>query len=290
MHVSEVGRGLECDCVCPVCKDRLVARKGPKTAHHFAHGSGSSCNPETLLHELGKRLLHSRLSSAIAAHEAVKITWQCESCHDSHEGNLIKRASGAELEMSLGPCRPDITLVDPEGSPVALVEIVVSHFPEDNVRTYAAEKHLQVVEFHLKSVSDLERLRCAGVFTPDRVDLCTRPKCPLCGEPLSRKRLHVVGASCWKCHGSMKIAVLSIEGYCEGPDAFSDEEIALARQRGAVLQEQYSRTVPRRYVANTCPHCQAFCGNHFLHEYWDLISSDDGVDTGTKCMRCRQGD
>lgn len=42
-HIQEVERGLACACVCPGCGGRLIARKGKKTAHHFAHHSGEAC-------------------------------------------------------------------------------------------------------------------------------------------------------------------------------------------------------------------------------------------------------
>ena len=35
--VAEVPSGLQADCFCPACKGPVVARKGPKVVHHFAH-------------------------------------------------------------------------------------------------------------------------------------------------------------------------------------------------------------------------------------------------------------
>lgn len=37
--VSEVERGRSCGCICPSCKQNLVAKKGDpeKMVHHFAH-------------------------------------------------------------------------------------------------------------------------------------------------------------------------------------------------------------------------------------------------------------
>lgn len=37
VHVDEVPRGKQCDCVCPNCKEPLVARQGEKNEHGFAH-------------------------------------------------------------------------------------------------------------------------------------------------------------------------------------------------------------------------------------------------------------
>ncbi len=41
--VSEVKRGLACNCVCPECAGRVVAKKGEIRAHHFAHDDLREC-------------------------------------------------------------------------------------------------------------------------------------------------------------------------------------------------------------------------------------------------------
>jgi hypothetical protein len=35
VHTSEVESGLKCECICPACGARLIARKGTKVLHHF---------------------------------------------------------------------------------------------------------------------------------------------------------------------------------------------------------------------------------------------------------------
>lgn len=288
LHVSAVDRGLRCDCVCPVCRDPLVARKGIKTKHHFAHRSGSTCCTETVLHELGKRLLHARLALAIAAQAPVQIVWTCEACGDTHEGNLLKRASEVRLEQSLGTIRPDITLCDSAGQAVALVEIVVSHEPGSNTRDLAAERGLPVVEFNLESDDDLDQLHRTGPLTPTRVDRCLRPKCPRCGRPLYRKRLHVVNATCWRCDHPMKIAMLAFAGAIEGPIFFSEEDLDASRHLGALFAETYGKSNGKRYVANTCPNCHAFVGRGHLHDYYELMAAENGIDLGTICAKCHR--
>lgn len=39
VHVDDVPRGLACNCVCPNCKEKLLARHGAERTHHFAHHS-----------------------------------------------------------------------------------------------------------------------------------------------------------------------------------------------------------------------------------------------------------
>ena len=62
-HISAVPSGLACECSCPACGDRLVAKKGVATQHHFAHQGGTDCaqSLETALHLAAKDLLERRM-------------------------------------------------------------------------------------------------------------------------------------------------------------------------------------------------------------------------------------
>ncbi len=288
LHISDVERGLRCDCVCPVCNERLVARKGEKVKHHFGHYPGANCSAETVLHQLGKRLLHRRITAAIADGTSLPTTWPCLHCDDQHEGNLVKLAHTAEMEMPLGACRPDVAILKPDGTPVAFVEIVVSHPPDENVLAYAAAHGVTVVEFHLNSADDLEVLDQSPTLKATKVNLCTRPKCAACGRPLLRKVLHVVDGECWKCDAPMKIAMLSLEGLMQGPERFSERDRAIASEHGAILKTNYSRTVQEKYLSSTCGRCRAFSGRFFLHHYFHLMTAENGHSTGDMCLQCNK--
>lgn len=43
LHISAVASGLKCNCICPLCKRPLEAKKGDIQAHHFAHQSNYDC-------------------------------------------------------------------------------------------------------------------------------------------------------------------------------------------------------------------------------------------------------
>ena len=57
--ISDVERGLKCGCVCSACGAKLVARKGTKKIHHFAHYAGEDCEYgyESSLHLAAKEIL-----------------------------------------------------------------------------------------------------------------------------------------------------------------------------------------------------------------------------------------
>lgn len=62
VNIHEVGAGLKCDCRCPACLQPLVAKKGGRMVHHFAHHRGSDCGSglETALHYQAKKILERR--------------------------------------------------------------------------------------------------------------------------------------------------------------------------------------------------------------------------------------
>ncbi len=57
-RVEQVARGLKCACLCPFCQQALVAKKGQKNQHHFAHQKGTTCTHalESALHLRAKEL------------------------------------------------------------------------------------------------------------------------------------------------------------------------------------------------------------------------------------------
>lgn len=60
VHIDNVKNGLECGCVCPGCKEPLVAKNDGKIReHHFAHVSGNDCGTgyQTIRHIWGKELI-----------------------------------------------------------------------------------------------------------------------------------------------------------------------------------------------------------------------------------------
>ena len=61
VHISEVESGLACGCRCSHCNEQLVAKKGSKVAHHFAHYNQNECvfAYESSLHLGVKRVLEN---------------------------------------------------------------------------------------------------------------------------------------------------------------------------------------------------------------------------------------
>lgn len=58
VEIKDVVSGLACNCICPHCKAKLIARKGDLKIHHFAH-KGDEClyATQTALHLAAKEIL-----------------------------------------------------------------------------------------------------------------------------------------------------------------------------------------------------------------------------------------
>lgn len=65
VHVDNVSRGLQCNCICPHCHEQLLARHGEKNEHGFAHHSNTrGANLEicymVVLYKLAEQILQTR--------------------------------------------------------------------------------------------------------------------------------------------------------------------------------------------------------------------------------------
>jgi len=267
INAQDAERGK--DYICPVCNQDLILRKGTKKRPHFAHKHlTTNCTPETVLHYGFKTLLATRIKECIDKGESLPMAWDCKLCCGRHEGNLIKRAAKVNVEYDLGPCQPDIALLNSNNSVIAVVEVVVTHAPEENVIAYYKEKNIAMVVFKLKKDEDIF-LANDIKLKPFSVSVCRNPKCKKCGMHMSKQKMLIIDAECWKCKAPMKVAALRGDAGYEGD--FTQEDVKLANSKGACLKERYSKTLSERYIANTCHKCNAFIGQHYL--FTDYIAS-----------------
>lgn len=149
-HVDDVGRGLACDCVCPACGARLIAKQGSVLAHTFAHESGSECahGVETALHLAAKELLLKEgwlmLPALIAKAQALDSSGRL---HRSERSIARHSMSFDEVtsEVRLGRVVPDIVATG-RGTKL-LVEVAVTHFVRDE-----PEKLSRLIEIGIPAI------------------------------------------------------------------------------------------------------------------------------------------
>lgn len=292
------------DFFCPVCKTELILRKSGKTGKgtkrpHFAHRSLTpNCTPETALHYSFKNLLAKKIEHHINSKTPLSIFWNCSFCGDEHSGNLLKKINAVKVEHNLTVCQPDIALLDSSEKVFAVIEIVVTHKPEESVVSFYSDNDIILIQINLTSDQDIDNLE-EKVSNPDIVNTCYNPKCNTCGQFQQKKKMTIIEGDCWKCGSTMKIATISSSkgGLIRGssnnlrPSDFTSEEIEFAKTKGVILKTQYSKTVGDNYVANSCPKCGSFVGDHYLFTQYIAPASfgelpSQKFDIGYHCERC----
>lgn len=153
VSISEVESGLKCGCVCPACGEQLVAKKGKKRTHHFAHYSGKNCSYgyESSLHLAAKDILS----------KARKMTIPSVYVHfpDSYKKDeLISKAKeieieSVELERSFGSIVPDVVVY--AGGKPFFVEIFVTHCIDDNKLEKLRESQISTIEIDLSKKTSI---------------------------------------------------------------------------------------------------------------------------------------
>lgn len=120
VSIEEVERGLKSGCICLGCGAPLVAKKGERQAHHFAHYRGHNCEHalETALHKRIKALFERSKSIALPA---VHLHRQPQAYLPAQ----LFRYTSVEEEPYLGQLFPDLVLR--AGSNQLLLEIAVTH-------------------------------------------------------------------------------------------------------------------------------------------------------------------
>lgn len=159
LHVSEVSRGLACNCVCPACGDRLVARQGPIREHHFAHAARRDCRTaiETALHVAAKEILASRKEIVLPS---VQIQFRHRSRTIAEEQRY--QLASVALERRLTDIVPDV--IAHVGNRPLLIEVRVTHGIEVQKLARIQSLDLSTVEIDLAAAprdlpwKDLEEL------------------------------------------------------------------------------------------------------------------------------------
>ncbi len=121
LTIEDVESGLKCNCVCPTCKKRLIARKGEIKEHHFAHDKGDDCGQgvETAIHIISKEFIKDAkyFTTPPIYYPNTKVVIINES---------QVPIESVTLESKVGSIVPDIVITSVAGKQL-LVEITVTH-------------------------------------------------------------------------------------------------------------------------------------------------------------------
>jgi len=169
IHISNVPSGLACECICASCHAPLVAKKGQKNAHCFAHYKADECAHavETALHYAAKQVLEE--SAQITLPELL-ISEQVsgEICGQSISKSGSLKACNKhtviiediKLEQSLGRIIPDVMAFI--NGAWFLIEIAVTHFVDETKEQKLQDLKIPCIEIDLSTVdrdADLDDIR-----------------------------------------------------------------------------------------------------------------------------------
>lgn len=162
IHISHASRGLSCDCVCPECGQRLLAKKGGSREHHFAHDGNANCASavETALHLAAKKILEQRLEIVLPA-----VTVQFKGVPKPPITIAPEKRytiDSVVLEKRIDKIVPDV-LAYIQGRPL-VVEVRVSHKVDSNKLDRIRNIELSAIEIDLSraprsfALTDIEPL------------------------------------------------------------------------------------------------------------------------------------
>ena len=142
VSVENVVSGLKCGCVCPSCGAPLVAKKGDKREHHFAHHGDTECSTacESALHLMAKQILASRRELFIPDEAG-------------GDGGAVREYTAVQLESREYPnIIPDVVMKN--GDEILCVEILVTHAVDEEKLKKLTEAKLPTVEIDLGDLID----------------------------------------------------------------------------------------------------------------------------------------
>lgn len=185
VYVDDVAKGLECECICPCCKAKLVAKNGgTKRIHHFAHASEIECEGayESMLHLLAKEKIRKAFlendefnmqfvyRSYCPKYEKCKLI-KYGKCYKSFtkKFNLKKFYDSCEPEISYDNIRrrSDLKIFSskhPKRAPI-YIEFFVTHACDEE-KLYNGEK---IIEIKIESEEDIEKIAAEGFIQYDEL-------------------------------------------------------------------------------------------------------------------------
>jgi hypothetical protein len=177
IHIENAVEGNEY--FCPRCKQSFIFKHGKIRRHHFAHRNPSpECTGEGYLHKTFKKFLLQLLKQYINDKIILNINFICNVCNTSHTYNLLLDICDVQDEYTLNICRPDIVLINSLRQIPAIIEIVDTHNPEQNVIEYCQKTSAILIIIKLDSIDDLERID-NKIKNPSTVFLSNKLLCPL---------------------------------------------------------------------------------------------------------------
>ena len=151
VFVDEVPKGQACNCTCPKCGEKLIARQGKHNTHSFAHVSGKICKYayETSLHLLAKKIL-SEKRGLIKIPALLRNETSTRGEKDVIEEECLVRPDMVAVEKPIGGFIPDV-LIFYDGNELA-IEIFVTHKVDNEKLDLIENAGISAIEINLSSI------------------------------------------------------------------------------------------------------------------------------------------
>jgi len=261
VHIDDAQKGKPYYCL--GCNEKLVLRKSGKSGlgsrrPHFAHnGPTHNCSPETVLHMSFKKMLVEFIKKNIVEQKKIPISWKCGDCGLEYAGNLLEKAIVVKEEYSLGLCRPDIALFDKDGKAIVVIEIVVTHLPEEKTLQYYRDNKLILIQINLLSEDELRNIS-RRINNPDKVEYCLSRKCEVGLRYEAGRSINRSVVLCGLClRAPVEVYSVILEGLF-GPIEtrdFTDGEIASIQSDHNNIMISTDQKTNGKYPRFICPVC-----------------------------------
>lgn len=150
--IKDVKNGLQCNCICPHCKEKLVAKNnGSYREHHFAHFSEKECKGArmTALHLLAQKIIEEKKAVMLPDYQEAY-----------YKKNAIKISfDKVLLEKTVFDLRPDCIGIkkDSDGEERNLwIEIKVTHEVDDNKLKLIKAQSVPCIEIDLSDLIETD--------------------------------------------------------------------------------------------------------------------------------------
>lgn len=164
VDISEVENGLRCNCICPQCRRRVLAKKGSRREHHFAHLPKDDrlrpCygGPETGLHLAAKRIISNW--SSIRTPSLVHAVRRLDRAGCEHlvtqslpdAAFVVDQGILPDEHGWVGDWVPDVVLRGPAGE--LRIEVNVTHGISPEKRRRIERDAIPTLEIDLSSLRD----------------------------------------------------------------------------------------------------------------------------------------
>lgn len=263
VHIDDAEKGKVYHC--PSCKKSFILRKSGKTGKgskrpHFAHNELTpNCNPETVLHYSFKKMVVDLLNKYVSEKNKLIIKWRCDACSMYYTGNLLANVTSIKEEHHLKVCKPDIALLDAEENVIAVIEIVVTHKPDEKVIQYYQENKIILIQINLSSDEDLKIIE-RKITNPDIVDYCLNPNCSKAVMYSIKRRIHNYIDRCGRCFQPIErylIVINSAFGILKTFD-FTDNEISLVKSKRNNIEIKTKESTKEKYPISICYTCRSY--------------------------------